>query len=210
MSMPELLEAYIKKLRDNGAVVLDTYIIENNRIDPNKFGQLNLTIPQDLIDFWQVIKGVEPDLQTTVERTWFDGTFTYFSDQESLVDYQAWREACKKNPQMNDWYMPEGFLPIGSPGDGSRILMNCRDKSPTFGQLYELFHGIGLSKLSESLVQYFRTLLLAFGDGLSIVDGVVEIHEKKFKKLAAMMNPGCSGCYDIPQVQDWLPDEGKK
>lgn len=202
--MSNLLKVYLKKLKDADAETLNFYSIKSGVIEVQPFIDLNLVLPKDLQDFWSVVKGVENETNTTVEKTWLDGTFTYFSAEESLIDYNVWQDVCEQNLEMKDWYMPSGFLPIGSPGEGSRILVNCRKSSPTHGHVYELFHGIGLTKLSENLSQYFRTLILAFNHGLSVKDGYVNVDESQFNKIAAMMNPGCSGWYDIPQTQDWL------
>jgi hypothetical protein len=143
-----------------------------------------------------------------------DGTFGYFSAQHAVEDYKTSEKLWATEPEFED-YLPRGFLPIGSPGDGSRLLVNCRKDSPTYGGVYELSHGIGLSRHADSLNSYFSTIFELFDKGAIFVDqsGSIDFNEDEANTIAAKRNPDCDAYNDsLPwayETQDWLqPDRG--
>lgn len=174
----------------------------------SKFEALDLVIPQSLLDFWAVANGTNLDKEPTCDQIWLDGVFYYYSHTQAYDDYQICLNLWESDENFES-YWPKGFLPIGSPGDGSRLLVNCNSQSPTYGHIYELFHGIGVSKHTISLDQYFKTKISVFEmNGLFVKDGIVELNFDIADKLSANMNPGCDAYDDnlLPayEAQDWL------
>ncbi len=152
----------------------------------------NVSLPEELRQLWSSFNGMSVPEGTLLQYTWLDGTFSYLGVEESARDF-GMSIALWEQDQDFEAYWPKAFVPIGTPGDGSRLLVNCLAGSPTFGSVYELFHGIGVSRMSASLSQYFKTLNTCQATGALTVtdDGEVSIDFDAFKRIGRQMNPGC-------------------
>ena len=206
--MGSVYQTYINLLKNEGATVLGFLNPSTQSVDLSKFNALDLVVPQSLLDFWAIADGTNTDKKSTCDRIWLDGVFYYYSNTQAYEDYLRclglW-----ENDETFESYWPKGFLPIATPGDGSRLLVNCRSQSPTRGHIYELFHGVGLSKHASSLSQYFKTKIAVFeANHLFVKDGIVELDFDLADILSKHMNPGCDA-YDntlLPayEAEDWL------
>lgn len=195
-------------LKNEDATVLGFLNPGTQRIDLSKFEALDLDIPQSLLDFWAIADGTNTNLKSTYDQIWLDGVFYYFSHTQAYEDYLLCLDLWE-NDENFEAYWPKKFLPIATPGDGSRLLVNCRSQSPTRGHIYELFHGIGLSKHASSLSQYFKTKSAVFeANHLFVKDGIVELDFDLADKLSKSMNPGCDAYDDTLspayEAEDWL------
>jgi hypothetical protein len=204
------LNSYLAKLEKKGASVAD-WISDGRALecDFNAFPEVSL--PEDLVKFWGVMNGISEPEGTTYEHIWIDGQFVYFSIDQSVNDYRITKELIVKDPKMAD-YWPIGFVPIGTPGDGSRLLVNCIKDSPTYGAVYELFHGDGVSRLSATLSDYFKMLDELFDCGtISVLEsGEVELNFDEYHEKGREMNPRCDGFDDTIQPASMSMDWKKK
>ena len=211
--MGEILQSYLQNLSSKGAGVIDHL---NEAASANILASLDqlphCTIPETVKDMWGVFNGTKKNEDITSGELWLDGTFRYFSVSDAIADYAISLELWQKEPEFDE-YLPKGFLPIASPGDGSRLLVNCRAGSPSYGGVYELVHGNGLIKHSISLPRYFETIDAALRQGgLIVEDSHVIFVDNIFYALAKQMNPA-SDAYndDLPaamDVKDWLSNDG--
>ncbi|MDJ0614997.1 MAG: SMI1/KNR4 family protein, partial [Rhizobiaceae bacterium] len=151
-----------------------------------------VSLPEELRQLWSSFNGMSVPEGTLLQYTWLDGTFSYLGVEEAARDFDSSTELWEQDQDFED-YWPKAFVPIGTPGDGSRLLVNCLAGSPTYGSVYELFHGIGVSRMSASLSQYFMTLNACKANGAVTVtdDGKVSIDFDAFQKIGRRMNPGC-------------------
>ena len=205
--MQEVLKTYLNSLKAENAVVLE-FLNSGVVIDTNAFSEFDLTLPRDLLKFWSVANGTDKTKPFTLDQIWLDGVFHFFSADNAIEDYKMCFDLWQEEEGFDD-YWPRGFFPIGSPGDGSRLLINCLVQSPTFGQVYELFHGVGVSKHAVSLKQYFETRLAQLEGGVVFIkDRIVEMNFDTADNVAAKMNTGCDAYDDdLPpayEVRDWL------
>lgn len=172
-----------------------------------------IQLHQDLSELWQLFDGMTVPTGTLLQFGWLDGQFGYLSIAEAVEDYRISTDLWETDPDFKD-YWPPAFVPLGTPGDGSRLLVNCAPESPTYGAVYELLHGVGLSRLSKNLTSYFATLNAGLSVGAIHVtpDGVIDVDLEAFNVVGASMNPGCDGFDDaLPaafETRDWLSEEG--
>lgn len=165
--------------------------------------------PEDLMTLWQVMDGVDLVGDPSLEALWLDGVNAFLSEDEAIDDYITAQRLQADEPDFAE-YWPEGFVPVASPGEGSRLLVNCVKDSPTHGALYTLDHGVGLSRMSRSLGQYFETILDWLDTGALNVDahGFVKLDLEAASRIAATMNPGCDAWDDaMPpahETRDWV------
>ncbi|MBT8494472.1 MAG: SMI1/KNR4 family protein [Deltaproteobacteria bacterium] len=206
------LEAYLAALKDQGAVVAG---LVNDGASDEEVAKLEqvpgCTFPADVVAMFRVMNGLARTEDTTYDQLWVDGTFAWFSIDEAIADYQTTEELrANDKPEGFDVYWPTGFFPIGTPGDGSRLLVNCRNGSPTYGAVYELFHGDGLSRHANSLTAYVQTVATALAQRVITVDddGCLEPDEDAYNRTGRQLNPGCDATDDsLPSAsvaKDWL------
>lgn len=152
-----------------------------------------IALPDDLRQLWSIFDGMSVPEGTLMQYTCLDGTFSYLSVEEAAEDFEVSVDLWEKDQEFEN-YWPKGFVPIGTPGDGSRLLVNCLAGSSTFGSVYELLHGIGVSRMAVSLSQYFKTLNAFLASGaLSVAnDGEVLVDFDSCQKIGRHMNPGCN------------------
>ena len=168
-----------------------------------------LSVPDDLYALWQETDGVDLEGDPALDALWLDGMNAFLSEEEAIDDYVMASRLQADEPEFGQ-YWPRGFVPVASPGEGSRLLVNCVKGSPTHGALYMLDHGVGLSRMTISLGQYFETILdWVDTNSLRINrDGVVELNLDASMKVAHTMNPGCDA-WDgaMPpahETRDWV------
>jgi hypothetical protein len=158
----------------------------------------DLAVPEDVIALWRAFNGVAPTGETP---------FYFFAEAEAIEDYRG-ALTLQDQEEFRD-YWPAGFFPVGSPGDGSRLLVNCIPGSPTHGSVYELIHGDGLYRRADTLSRYFETALVWLERGATRVtcNGQVEPDFARAKTIARELNPGCDGWDDtLPpahEIKDW-------
>lgn len=194
MSLPSL-DHYLSILTDRGAKIVSN--IAPGQVLGREFADCaEIDIHPEVIALWARMNGVLDFEGQILDDLWFDGQYFYFSIGESRADYQVTLDLVADDPTIDD-YFPRGFVPVGSPGDGSRLLVNCRTGSPTYGAVYDLMHGMGARRLSASLDRYFETLCAFFEHGALSVNeaGQVDIDFEKIDLIGVPMNPGCDG-YD--------------
>lgn len=168
-----------------------------------------VTLHPDLQKLWKHFNGITCPDGTHLEYTWLDGQFAYFSVLEALEDYQVSVPLWKQQADFEN-YWPQGFVPIGTPGDGSRLLVNCRASSPTYGSVYVLMHGDGVSRMATSLTRYFQTLNVGFDENAIVVteQGEISYDFDAMREIGMRINPGCDG-FDskLPTAsfsKDWI------
>ncbi|MDA7428200.1 hypothetical protein PGB28_07000 [Primorskyibacter aestuariivivens] len=129
---------------------------------------------------------------TLLQYTWLDGTFCYLGVEEASLDYEMSSRTREQDHSFEN-YWPSAFIPIGTPGEGSRLLVNSLEGSATYGSVYELTYVEGVSRISASLSQYFETLNACIANGALTVteDGEVCIEFDGFRSIGRRMNPGC-------------------
>jgi hypothetical protein len=168
-------------------------------------------LPDDLVALWQTFDGCEQH-QATLGEQWLDGVFVYLGAEAAREDYAISEPMWAEDPSFAD-YMPQRFIAVATPGDGSRLMVNCDAASPTHGAVYELFHGVGLSKRSFSLARHFETLNAMLNEGSLTCDagGMMQMDFDAARPVGKAMNPGCNHwdntlptCYDAP---DWRPKD---
>lgn len=185
------LESYLTKLKQSNARVTN-WLSDGTELTDEFAVFPEISIPEDLHTFWANLNGVSEPQDTTLEYLWLDGQFMFYSIDQSLSDYKITLNLINDDPEFAK-YWPIGFLPIGTPGDGSRLLVNCVHGSPTYGSVYELFHGDGISRLTKSLSKYFLMLDQLFDSGTIKVleSGEIEIDFDEYREKGRDMNPGC-------------------
>lgn len=151
-----------------------------------------LSLPADVLELWRQFDGVKHIDGTTLEQLWLDGSFYFLSEAEAANDYAVCFDLWEFDETFED-YWPKGFYPIATPGDGSRLLINCNLNAPTFGAVYELFHGDGVSKSANSLSDYFLTASAWLAEGATWLDErkCVDRDFEKSSIIARRLNPGC-------------------
>lgn len=151
----------------------------------------DLTLPDDVLELWRAFDGVSPPGDTELGDVWLDGMFFFYSEDEAIEDYRAALSAQDEEGFANYW--PAGFFPVASPGDGSRLVINCIVGSPTYGHVYELAHGEGLARYALSLSHYFETMLAWLDEGATKVtfNHQVEPDFDATRAIARDLNPGC-------------------
>lgn len=187
------LQDVLKALRGNGARIVDRYKpgAPFSHGDYKAFDGLD--IPDALERVWNTQGGVIEG-EFTYDQLWLDGTYMYLSVQEAASDYAVTLDLAAQDPAF-EAYWPLGFVPIATPGDGSRLLVDCRPREMTNGQVLELFHGLGVSPLSCDLDQYFATIFAMMHEGGIYVtqDGELEYDEDQAPRIGRRLNPGMSG-----------------
>lgn len=168
-----------------------------------------ISVPADMLELWRVFDGMTHVEGVTLDDLWLEGAFYFFSEQEALDDYAVCFPLWESETTFRE-YWPMGFFPVATPGDGSRLLVNCIPGSPTHGAVYELFHGVGVSKSSVSIAQYFLTAAAWLAEGATWLDRQKRI-DRNFENstaIAARLNPNCDSWDDsLPpacETKDWL------
>ncbi|XWN33865.1 MAG: SMI1/KNR4 family protein [Devosia sp.] len=202
------LEAYLGKIRAAGWRAFVWLNPGTN--DFTAFDAFHaVTLHPELRQLWAQFDGMTIPDGTLQHLTLLDGQFTYNSVAEASKDYRGTLEFWEQEPDFRT-YWPQGFVPLGTPGDGSRLLVNCRAGSPTYGGVYDLFHGTGVTRMSASLSRYFATLSAGFDEGVITVtpEGDVEIDFDAIRVVGKNMNPGCDAFNeDLPsasETMEWL------
>ena len=164
---------------------------------PDALSLLNAHIPElappgELAQLWACFDGIEGPESATLGELWLDGAFRFFSVAEAISDYHVCYELWAADPSFED-YWPKGFLPLATPGDGSRLLVNCLADSPTYGSVYELLHGSGVSRSAASVGRYFETASAWLSGGALKVNeaGQLDIDFAAAGEIARTMNPDC-------------------
>lgn len=191
MSLDGELRTFVEAITSQKAQAVNW--IRTGTKDLSSFASFDMvTLPAELCELWSMIDGMSVPDDTLMQYTWLDGTFCYFCVEEAAHDYEVSLGLWEQDQYLKD-YWPQAFVPIGTPGDGSRLLVNCLASSPTYGSVYELFHGEGISRISESLSQYFKTLNACLANGALTVthDGEVAVDFDAFYNIGRQMNPGC-------------------
>ena len=205
----------VKRLKEKGAEAA-MRLLPGRKDGGEKLARAfpKLKIPQDVHTLWQTMDGVSLDGDPALDALWLDGMNAFLSEEEAIDDYIMAARLQSDEPDFEQ-YWPEGFLPVASPGEGSRLLVNCVKDSPTHGALYMLDHGVGLSRMTASLGQYFETMLDWLDTGAISVDreGVVRLNMAAAARVASTMNPDCDAWDDaMPPAhvtRDWdSPSEG--
>lgn len=167
-----------------------------------------LALPADVEAVWRAFNGIGPTGETPLGDIWLDGMFYLLSEAEAIDDY---REALAlQGEQGFSDYWPLGFFPVATPGDGSRLLVNCIAGSPTHGAVYELTHGVGVCRVATSLARQFEITLVCLERGAIQVTpgGQVEPDFARVSEIARELDPGCDGTDDtLPpayESKDWL------
>ncbi len=198
---------YLEKLGTAGATAVDW--LNPGTTDVSAVEDLgHVTLPDDLRHLWERFDGMNVPDGTLMDQGLLDGQYCYLGVAEAGRDYQVTLSLYRQEPEF-ETYWPKGFLPIGTPGDGSRLLINCRAGSPTFGAVYDLMHGVGVARLSNSLIRYFETLVACVDQGVIKVSrtGSVELDFSGFREVGKRMNPGCDGFDDglapAADSEDW-------
>lgn len=167
----------------------------------------DLDVPEDVLALWRAFNGIAPSGDTPLGDLWLDGVFYFYSENEAIDDYRV--SVDLQSQEGFGEYWPLGFVAVGTPGDGSRLLVNCIPGSPTHGSVYELLHGDGLYRRAESLSRYFETVLVWLERGATRVtfNGQVEPDFARAKTIARELNPSCDGWDDtLPpahESKDW-------
>ena len=104
----------------------------------------DLKPPEDLKVMWREMNGVSIEGDPSLESLWLDGQNAFLGEEEAVDDYMMATRLQNDEPEFAQ-YWPKGFVPIASPGDGSRLLINCVTDSPTFGAVYFLGSRCGIS-----------------------------------------------------------------
>lgn len=170
----------------------------------------DVALPKELRQLWSRFNGMTVPESTLLEFTWLDGIFCYLSVADAAIEYQTALELWDQDQDF-EAYWPRAFVPIGTPGDGSRLLVNCLDGSPTYGSVYELFHGLGVSRISASLSRYFETLNACLKEGaISFTgEGEVSLDFDAFALIGKQYNPRCDRfdetCSKAPKAPLSLP-----
>ena len=141
----------------------------------------------------------------------------FLGEEEAVDDYMmATRLQNRMNPNFAQ-YWPKGFVPVASPGDGSRLLVNCvQGFANAFGaRLLPGPRGGSSLVWRASMGQYFETMLDWLDTGAISVDreGVVRLNMAAAARVASTMNPDCDAWDDaMPPAhvtRDWdSPSEG--
>jgi hypothetical protein len=184
--------AYLDAIREGGAKV-SGWLRPGT---PDALSLLNEHLPElappgELAALWACFDGIEAPEDALLGDLWLDGAFRFYSVGQAINDYQACDDLWATDPGF-EYYWPRGFLPIATPGDGSRLLVDCIKDSPTHGNVFELLHGSGMTRSSASVGRYFETVAAWLaGNALKIEDGQLIIDFAAAGEIARGMNPDC-------------------
>jgi hypothetical protein len=185
--------AYLDAIREGGAKV-SGWLRPGT---PDALSLLNEHLPElappgELAALWACFDGIEGPEEATLADLWLDGAFRFYSVGQAINDYRVCYELWAADPAFED-YWPKGFLPIATPGDGSRLLVNCIKDSATHGSVYELLHGSGVTRSSASIGRYFETAKAWLAGGALKVNeaGQLDIDFAAAGQIARGMNPDC-------------------
>lgn len=195
-----VIDAYVAELRKKGAK--SASLLRPGM--PDALAKLKkqlpaLSPPAGLGELWKTFDGADGDNEL-LDDLWLDGTFYFFSLKEAVEDYRICDDIRANDPDFED-YWPTGYLPIATPGDGSRLLVDCVAGSETHGSVFELFHGIGIARSAASIENYFRTARAWLDEGVMTVtaDGKLDIDHERASDIAQRLNPDC---------ENWADDTG--
>lgn len=208
--MTSAVEKYLDDLKRRGAEAV-RFLNNGSQHAGEKLALAHpeLSVPPDLLTMWRVFDGLSYDQPSKCDQVWLEGAFYVLSEQEAVDDYAACLSLWADDPEFKD-YWPNGFFPFAKPGDGSRLLVNCVPESSTHGAVYELFHGVGVSKSANSISDYFVTALAWLKEGATRLDdrSYVERDFEASRLIAARLNPDCDRWDDsLPPAsvtKDWL------
>lgn len=188
----KVIDAYIAELKKRGAK--SASLLRPGA--PNALAKLKkelpkLSPPAALGELWATFDGSAGENEL-LDDLWLDGTFFFLSVEEAIEDYRICEDIRAGDPDFED-YWPTGYLPIGTPGDGSRLLVDCAAGSATHGSVFELFHGIGVARSAASIEDYFKTARAWLDAGVLKVmpDKKLDIDHERASEIARGMNPDC-------------------
>jgi hypothetical protein len=185
--------AYLDAIREGGAKV-SAWLRPGT---PDALSLLNEHLPElappgELAALWACFDGIDAPEDALVNDAWLDGAFRFYSVGQAINDYRVCYDLWAADPAFED-YWPKGFLPIATPGDGSRLLVDCIKDSPTHGNVFELLHGSGVTRSSASVGRYFETVgAWLAGGALKVNDGQLFIDFAAASEIARGMNPDCN------------------
>ena len=147
-----ILQQYLTTLAEYGSA--GPMVIKEAK-DPEailKLNQLtNVTLPADLITYFQTIDGYDPVKTGDYEDdpTEIAGGMAAMSVAES---YEAAKNAGFNGAEDTFW--PYGFVPILFNYGADYIVVNCVKESPTYGAVYDLTEGVGINLLAHDLTHF--------------------------------------------------------
>lgn len=166
-------------------------------------------LPEDLITWFQTIDGYD-----------FMKAHKYDDDPQEI----AWGMAAMSIKEVvsaaknagfngeNDTYWPFGFVPILFNYGADYVVVNCVRQSPTYGAVYDLTEGIGVSLLAHDLSHFITCSKDELTSGYRIFQHTDEDYEFQsittgsYQKLAEIY--GNTPCFQRnqtdEQVIDWI------
>ncbi|MEM6307930.1 MAG: hypothetical protein AAF701_08085, partial [Pseudomonadota bacterium] len=112
--MKQALQLYLDHLRQGG--VLCTSWLNHGTQDLSAFSKYtNIALHDDLKILWAHFDGMTIPEDVVLSQTWLDGTYTYFSVDQALNDYETTLALWDDSPETFEDYWPKGFVPLGSP-----------------------------------------------------------------------------------------------
>ena len=119
---------------------------------------------------------------------WLNGFLDFLSVERAVESYQLTVNFHKSD----DWqdYWPLGFFPIVQSASDS-IVVNCIKGSPTYGWVYDMGWGYGVTSYSDCIERYFDTLCAFVREGAIFLDadGVLDFDVDKEFEIHERMNP---------------------
>ena len=205
--LDDFIAAYLGKLRRADAAVVG--LLRPGTGDVSAFDRFDaVRLPPEVLRMWAVFDGTRTPADVTPGKTWIDGEFCLLGVKDAC---EAYGISCDLRQSQADFhtYLPAGFVPIGTPGEGSFLMLNARPGSPTYGAVYELFKGVGLTRASDTLTCHFETLNAAFDAGALWVgsEGYVDVDLERMSGIGRRINPGCDryddGLTEAQVLRDW-------
>jgi hypothetical protein len=129
MSLPEA-QRFLDRVRAFGAVAT-RYLRAPLSGDAREiFADIeNVALPDELMALWQTFDGCAQH-EAALGEQWLDGAFVYLSASDAREDYRISEPMWLEDPSFAD-YMPERFISIATPGDGSRPMPRRRRTAPS-------------------------------------------------------------------------------
>ena len=192
------LQNLLNTFQASRALILDD-LIEGMDVDAIKrdLAATTLDVPQDIIDFWQIIGGTRQPKGTDsqfVEKRRLDGFYIYGSPRDATTQYLT-IQSDKKQGFEDFLNFPDSCLPIAVSIFGQILSIECEAGSARRGQVFEFDPPTGEHKrVAVSLDAYFQTVHAAFESGIIALDEKKEIEVKDFDAyfaLASKLNPDC-------------------
>lgn len=173
-TMSDALEKYLNVLISAGAgsgkVILKDKSIKLNDIEKIE----DICLPLELKQFFK-LASYNQDACDDLDIMYPEFAWgMYLLSIEQCIEHYQDLAGCGE--EENPDYYPFGFLPILWNGCGDYVVINCIEKSKTFGAVYDMSEGVGCNLVSTSLSSFIDANRIVLEEKLRIFPNLEVSH----------------------------------